>query len=52
MDKREKVARRLHYFDWFYRQLPITSDWDELAQGVRNQYLNFAAQVIKIVEED
>ena len=51
MDKREKVARRLHYIDWFYRQLLIVSEWDELEQGKRNSYLNYASQVIKICEE-
>ena len=51
MDKTEKIARRLHYIDWFYRQRPMPSDWDDLPQTERNQYLNFAMQVIKIAEE-
>jgi len=51
MDKAEKVARRLHYIDSFYKQMDIPSEWDELTQGQRNSYLNYAMQIIKIVQE-
>ena len=52
MDKLEKIARRLHYIDWFYRQLPsLECEWENLKQSQRNQYLNFAQQIIKIIEE-
>ncbi|MBA7694096.1 hypothetical protein ES703_102698 [subsurface metagenome] len=51
IDKREEVARKLHFIDWFMKQLPISSEWDELTQGERNSYLNYAGQVIHIVGE-
>jgi hypothetical protein len=51
MDKTEQVARHLHYIDWFFKYLPLTSHWDELTQGQRNCYLNYAIQLIKIMQE-
>ena len=51
MDKREKVARRLRYIDYFYRQLTNISEWEALEQSQRNCYLNYASQLIKIIEE-
>jgi hypothetical protein len=51
MDKTEKVARRLHYIDYFYKQLEIPTEWEELTQGQRNSYLNYAMQIIKVVQE-
>ena len=47
----EKLARRLHYVDYFYEQRNVTDDWDLLEQKQHNKYLNYARQVLKIVEE-
>lgn len=51
MNKREKIARRLHYIDTFYEQRDVSPEWDDLTQGQRNKYLNYAGQVLKIAEE-
>lgn len=47
----ERMARRLHYIDYFYEQRPVNTDWDLLEQKQHNKYLNYSRQVLKIIEE-
>ena len=52
MDKTEKIARHLHYIDYFYEQRDIEPDWNELTQSQRNKYLSYARRVSHYLEKE